>query len=77
MKSLKERKAEWEEKTSEEKTTQLLMAHTINDFDALQDMLNFNQVFKTENEEELDRLTVELLKVVELKKIASILAEKE
>lgn len=50
---------------------------TLTEFSELRDILERYSYTSTGNSEELDRLTVELLKVVELKKIASILAEKE
>lgn len=55
-----------------------LMEEVREDFGTMWEIANiFATTFNTEDCNELDRLTVELLKVVELKKIASILAEKE
>lgn len=54
------------------------MEEVLEDFTAMWETANiFTKTFNTEDNNELDHLTVELLKVVELKKIASILAEKE
>jgi hypothetical protein len=55
-----------------------LLEETIEDFDGLrQKVYSSSGVSMYGVNHELDRLTIELLKVVELKKIASILAEKE
>lgn len=58
-----------------EATKRRLMEESTDDFQELR--REAPRLFWAENEDELDRLTVELLKVVELKKIAIILAEKE
>lgn len=50
---------------------------TLTDFSELRDVLERYSCAEEFDPKELDRLAVELLKVVELKKIASILAEKE
>lgn len=50
---------------------------TLTEFSELRDILERYSYAEGGNPKELDHLTVELLKVVELKKIASILEEKE
>lgn len=50
---------------------------TLGDFSELRDVIKRYSYAEGGNPKELDHLTVELLKVVELKKIVSILAEKE
>lgn len=50
---------------------------TLTEFSELRDILERYSYADPGNPKDRDRLTVELLKVVELKKIAGILAEKE
>lgn len=58
-----------------EATRGKLMEETVDDFISLTHKVEGK--FYSEVSEERDRLTIELLKVVELKKIASILVENE